>query len=832
MKNLKTRILSAILSATVLTSALPFMAGAQTAAVEYDATLFSQDFNAGDLDGMTFKDSKTVPLTISNVSASDEAIADAESHGNVAKIYKGAESATKDDGSVNEGLDSYFRINYETDADPIDDKFLSAPEALRQVKASFDIMIPTENCGLNVRFYKRFSQGTEGTVADNLAVMGSGGNISFLNSSKTLPWENGKWYTLEFILDFETGTYSASVNGEQCVENIPFTNLKDCITAFGITNSKTTSEYTIYVDNFDFSVPKTNLIPEDTNTVWENDFEAVEATDGVLPSGTESGSGINDASIDMRVEKCNWEIKEENGNKYFYFAPYDSSKIANVGNRIDGYFATSGQDTRNSGADSGVNTVDVSPYPIDVNPIDLFRLDMSVKLDSAFNTGIKIYYRNTYKANYSTPLDMFIFYSDGSIKLGAKTKLSKTYTPGEWIDITLWQDYQKNVVTCFIDGEFAGIAPFQEIPFFNQMRIRTSPSENSGVDIASLGMSIDNIRYSTTRNQDYIDRKPYSGYETDIASFDFEDLAPNTTLFRVDSAEGTGVQGAKVVDPDGTTVESKKYYVQSTSTDPAPVTIVYDGDRESNVALVNVKNNRLGTGRAYSRDFNTFEKYGKYPDIVKAEVEMMKTSGDAYIYMNNINAELFVWFSSNQIAFDNGTARTSSNSKNPVITKENGEWIKVTMYFDFASGKYTAFLDDELIGRYTIPSLVTSPEMLCVSSNTAGALYVDSIKLTTVEPYSGSVIGEYMDTKNETHLGYVLNNADTENEYNYGVYCAKYSADGSLENITIAEEAVAAGTMELKNLEKLEAADGGYYTYFIWENLTSLKPLFESKTIK
>ena len=72
------------------------------------------------------------------------------------------------------------------------------------------------------------------------------------------------------------------------------------------------------------------------------------------------------------------------------------------------------------------------------------------------------------------------------------------------------------------------------------------------------------------------------------------------------------------------------------------------------------------------------EEYAsKYPDIVKAEVEMMKTSGDAYIYMNNINAELFVWFSSNQIAFDNGTARTSSNSKNPVITKENGEWIDV-----------------------------------------------------------------------------------------------------------------------------------------------------------
>ena len=76
----------------------------------------------------------------------------------------------------------------------------------------------------------------------------------------------------------------------------------------------------------------------------------------------------------------------------------------------------------------------------------------------------------------------------------------------------------------------------------------------------------------------------------------------------------------------------------------------------------------------------------------------------------------------------------------------------------------------------------------------------------------------------------MVNNTGSEVKV-YDIYCAKFSAAGVLEGVTITQGTVAAGAMELEQLSVQQATDGGYYEYFVWEQNT-LKPLVKKLITK
>ena len=851
-KKYLSQLMSVILSATVMTSALPFMASASYDTEDYNVVVFEENFDGKTSIGNKLTYKEVVPWNSAEVvSAAEKGLEDAEIHGDVVEVAK-SETTQEEVGYNKDGsekpADGYFRIHYKTDETNIDTMFANSVEFLKKVKATFDICPNLVPETINVRFLDTISGSS--TKGSTLIFINQDGYIQFLNGGK-IPYEVGKWYSFEVYLDFETDTYTAYVNGKKEADKCAFSNLTECINSFGL-QYHTHGELSVYMDNMSFAVPASSLVPDDTNTVWENDFEKAEVISGVAETGTEL------TEIDYRPENCTYSVVEESGNKYYSFYPI-AGKVANSGNFFQsGYFKTTGTNLRGKkyylldgtevtldssnayyyDADGNkvyVSSSDVTSYPIDVFPIDQLRFDMSLKLDNYINTSIRSYYYGMMHGAYNSAWSIVNFHDNGNISLVKDTNIVGTYTPGEWMDIAMYLNYKQSDVTLFIDGEFLGIYTLDgSMKYSNQIRVRTATADNSSItDMSQMKVSIDNIRYSTTYNQDYIDRKMYEGYTVDIAGGDFEEFNSGDGLYRGDSFEGTSIPTVYVNDSTGNTIKENisNYYVKSTKKDIQPVTVIYDGDKESNVARINESNSQFGIGRLATRGTYAYENYGKYPSIVKIEADMMKTSGAAYLNLNELDANLITWFSANHFGFANGPKRTTDYKDYVDIKRNNNEWVTFTLYLDFNEGKYTVFIDGEIAGKYRLPANIKDCEFLTFKTSVAGSLYVDNISISTIEPFGGSKIAEYKDAKHNAQLGYVINNTD-DTAYNYGVYCAKYTADGTLIDITTAKDSVAAGTMEFKNLSVVEAEDGGYYTYFVWEDLVNLKPLFESKTIR
>lgn len=539
----------------------------------------------------------------------------------------------------------------------------------------------------------------------------------------------------------------------------------------------------------------TVYIPESTNTVWENDFEFVEATEGSLPSGTVSTSS-EFADIDMRLQNAYYEIKEEAGNKYLYFRPSGTAQ-ANAGNRMDGYFKTSGNTVTD-----GVSS---NPSPIDTYKIDKLRLDISLKLDSLMNTSIRSYYSGNMNGSSNDAYRLLDFEDDGDIILGNGALNIGTYKANEWINIVLYVDYINHRVSCYIDEDRQGSTSISDgLEYFNQIRVRTPGAE----DTSGLGVSIDNIRYSTTYMQDYIDRSPYG---SDMARIDFDNMAVNTEIA-------------------GTSTD-----YQFTSPDNSKVTITYDDEIGSNVGFI--QDNGSTTGGSFGikadslKDYYYYKTYGKYPTITKVEFEIKRKERIAayasYGPDGNGSYHVFACKSGGTLCFYDGKSQMETGETNTV-----DKWVKVSMYFDFSTGKYQAYLDDVYVAEYAIPAKVKSANGLIIGGNKKDHVYVNYMSISTINPYGSGEISSYVDKDAMQKLGYVMNNPDEENQMTYDVLCARYNADKVLQEVTITPCTVAAGATELKNLESKNPSNGEYYTYFIWDSKSTLKPLFPSKEIK
>lgn len=533
----------------------------------------------------------------------------------------------------------------------------------------------------------------------------------------------------------------------------------------------------------------TVYIPESTNTVWENDFEFVEATEGSLPSGTVSAS-TEFADIDMRLQNATYEIKEEAGNKYLYFKPSGTNQ-ANAGSRMEsGYFKTTSK----------------SDGLIDKYKIDKLKLEISLKLDSLMDTSIRSYHLGT-----STAYNLLDFTKDGKLVLAGVTDEPLeigSYEAGEWMDIVLYVDYINHTIACYIDEERQGSTSISDlIEYFNQIRVRTQGAS----DTSALGVSIDNIRYSTTYMQDYIDRSPYGSV---MAEINFDDMTA-----------GTEIAGT-----------SSDY--QFVKPDVSKVTVSYDSEVGSNVGYI--QDNATSTGGSFGikadslKNHYFYQKYEKYPTITKVEFEMKKKAAAAvygsYGYEEKWGGEsykIFACLSSGKIRFyDNGANADTS------LTRAVDKWFKVTMYFDFGTKKYQAYLDDAYVGEYTIASGITAGNAFLLGGNSSDNVLLNYMSISTINPYGSGEIASYVDRDALQKLGYVMHNSDEANQMTYDVLCAKYNADGVLQEVTITPCTVAAGATELKTLESKNPSNGEYYTYFIWDSKSTLKPLFPNKEIK
>ena len=305
----------------------------------------------------------------------------------------------------------------------------------------------------------------------------------------------------------------------------------------------------------------------------------------------------------------------------------------------------------------------------------------------------------------------------------------------------------------------------------------------------------------------------HSGYTSEIANFDFEDLDENATV-----------------------VANTNHLV----TGNGSVTIVRDADDEhDNVA--NVSDAVFGIATNKTQSYPAYVTTNSNPGLLKFEIDIKKEKSAAlYLYIcGEWNEHRFLsWINTGEVRFKDGTSEKSSTPNiSSGVTKQTGEWLNVKLYVNFAENKYDAYLDNKYINTYTLPRDVgqgSSNSILKIDTDTqGGAAYVDNISVNTIPAYEAPVISEFTNRLGEKKLAFVGTNTETTAKA-YQIICAKFNSDDTLANVTISDEEIAASAK--LSLEELayptKEADGSYYRYFVWDSMTTLVPLVESITIK
>jgi len=557
------------------------------------------------------------------------------------------------------------------------------------------------------------------------------------------------WHTFEFYFDLDEDAYDLNMDGGSYeVENEKLISISENIVSFGFTTGNLKDAYNIYIDNYSFDIPSANLIAQ--NVIWENNFNNV----ATLSGETKNWNGEK-ADIDFRADYCYYEVKEGADGKYFYAYPYDKGTMQ-LGNIYStGYFMSSA---------------------LEEFPLNNVRIDMSLKLDNLFGMNLKVYDKTD-----NQEATVLSFDNTGNIKLGSTAV--GTYAAEDWMDISLFIDYTKDTVAVYKDSKYLGCTNSAITPAgFRNLKFNVACS--NAVNKTDYGVAIDNIKFSTTHSDDYINRRSYIGCTSNFVDLDFEGLDSIT------STEDYTVSGtASLKTEDG----NKFFYFSNEVT--------------------------LSVTPANTQDCYTYTKFGKYPAIVKVEFDIKRTK-DWTSTINFGENQLVKFFNANIQFKDGSTFKTGS-------TLQLNTWATISMYMDFANRKYWAYVDGKRVGSYTIPTGITTPENFNLKNRW---FYIDNITISTLPPYGDNAIVEYTDAQLQTKTGYVVNNTGSEVK-TYDIYCAKFSSTGVLESVTVTQGTVAAGAMELEELTTQQATDGGYYEYFVWEQNT-LKPLVKKLTVR
>ena len=834
------RILSAILTLSMLVTVMPMAVGAE--ADDNYVSIFMADMEGGTTlssTGLNINSNGTSTRQNAVVNAKDIGIDDEGVYGNVLKY---AANATDGTGATD---DNYAMITYTRGEPGILGSVIGTDNEskLRNMKASADLYLPSDSLGaFSMRFYDTTYDEPSGTttgetLVDTSKASDDEGNAylvaKFINNGKhgsgvALPTDT--WFSLEYVFDFDADTYDVYIGGEQVVSDYALATLvgKLHFNSFRFSMGSSSSDYAFYIDNVaayyndvDLAVDRDVYESEYNLNLFTADLTAKSLSDAGISAGSDAKPdcgivsaadfGIADNGAHDKIVKFGKLADESNKNAYFMIS------------------ATTGSYKPLTAWAMYKNLLQNTELTFDMYLPSATSKDFSLQLydrgtgdgvggTQAHSEYIGYFTRNVDESNNVT-------FSAKFTNGGKQQENSVVIPTDDWFTVSVRCDFANDTYDVYVDGElvvddFAFVQPTKDASgkygtngmgadyIMNSMALRVGSTTDA------FAMYIDNVEINA------ID--PYSLV---IAEMNFDELAVGTILSETNNPDN------KYFFTSGVTAEIKK-----------------DDVTGSNIAVLNQAKNAtsvFGLNQNVTYDRILGEDgfgYAEYPEKIKISFNMKKalSSTAMYCYMGGTT-----YSNNDEIMIFSGTI--GKYCKRAIESKTNtavGAWKKVVLYMDFATKKCTVYENDTFVGVADLPEKATTPEYIAFATNgAANNACIDNVKICALTPYAAkSNIINYIEyTADSTgafngdvaKTGYILSNA-AASEMTYKILEGKYSVDDdSLVDVLLLNESVAAKSLELKNLPVKTATEDYYYQYFVWSDVDdTITPLFENVIIK
>lgn len=456
---------------------------------------------------------------------------------------------------------------------------------------------------------------------------------------------------------------------------------------------------------------------------------------------------------------------------------------------------------------SGTSTAPVQSSGKTVS--ELSKMQVSFDVIASTSNQLSIAFRDQFSEtaaaqSYGVTSYIATMKTDGTIAFMGSSS-SYTYQTGDLLSFDVFFDFTgtSGKYSLYINNQMvvenANIVN-DSMKCVEALRFETSVKEKK----ETFTYGVDNIRFAIPEP---------CGYEYVITEHNFDDLAAGTVI---------------------TSGDTTYTITSNTSTNDTTVEIVKDEKGEHGNVL-KIKSNNAGRGVGILKKAN-WNYPASAPLLIKLEMDLKRESDSAfYIFATTPSGDtskslIQYSFNSKVLNFNNGNGVGKSNSG---VNVEKNKWMKLEMYFNYATGKYSAYIDGSYINEYNIDTTnVKNLESIYVSGNTT--VYIDNFKISTIPACALPVISEYKThgTGATTKLGFLAKNSETS-EKTYKILLAKFNSNDTLANVTISDGSVAASTSEFEELTyPTLASDGSYYKYFVFDSMSNIVPLVESITIE
>ena len=837
---------------------------------DYVGVAYENDFSgyADDVfkTGLTMLASQSNGMEVT-ITSDTTGLAGGENQGKFAKIVTPVTDSTK--------LDHWFRIAYRSGG-PVQ-KAGYELEDFKKTQVSFDICPSRTDELIDVVFYNNY--GNEGTTLekDSLLIFNENGKLYFTGSDVTVDYNANQWLSFDFYFDFtgESGTYSVYLDGNAVVKDVSTTNLVKCVESVSFNTAQTAGEgsYTYYVDNLRIAANVTmpadlegEIFYEDfTGGFTASDFNVAGVTATTVDNSTATGlTGSEDKGEFVKVDfnsgtsnyfrirydgtntaldKSGYQLSDLGKMQLsFDFCP-TTTEIEHTFRFFDQFSASStkadslvnfksGKIQFNNGG-SYVSTVDYAAN--EWVSIDLFLTftGTSGSYDAYVNghrvikgaaTTNLVYCVEGFGSPTGTPSSNYTYYLD-NLRIAAIPKLdlesnpangAKNAQPTQNLTVTFTYDiadgFDASTMVTLVDVNS------NEVPF-------TASANGKVITVDPTNTLELNSQYTLTikKNIPLVDDKElaadavitftttaadlHEGYTSTIANLDFEGHTENDTITR-------GTEGPH--DATGT------YYITSGST----ATIVKDADESYGLVASQGASVGLGVARVNSQKYATYVANGKYPDLMKVEVDMKRTSGAGYLYVGGTTTgnEVVLWSGNHYFQFRyNDGSDTGVRAAATTLTIGSGEWAKFTIYFDFTNRVHYIYVNGSYMGKFDTHQNITDAELVYTSFAAGG--YTDNLSITTVPAYAVGGISEIANEYGEKKLGYAYFN-NTGAAANAMLVIADYAGRKELAQAVAERIAVAKSKYGFVTVDSPgEKAAGNTRKAYLWNGFDTMVPL-------
>lgn len=703
------------------------------------------------------------PAKIDVVDAST--ISAEDTHGKVLEMSRTAQD---------EKMDAYCRINYYKNI--MQNIYANCGNTLNPSKAEATISINVAELNSNSLGIAFYDRATGSTKSDTLirftkATESTPQSIKFyqtLPKNQTLEkasvdFNNQQWYQFRLLFDYDANTYSAYINDSSTpvVENIPFVGMDERLDSIGVTWESTDTANKIYVDDLKIAV-----LDNFRYKIYDNDFNM-----SMNKSGTAAQYAPANYELNYQPDNCIWNVSS---NGCFTFQPNDVTKTAYAGN-IDSdysYFARTNMDSYK---------------------VKLLKVDFDISLNSLFNSNIGTYIRGDHKTGYgNSNVPLVVFNDDGTI--GTRTTAtSATYAADKWTHYTIYIDYSDNKYYVYnSEIGFVGRDSLVGTDYDMFTKIRFNISANTGADAA---VSIDNIKYETTEAHYELQHDTdniNNGFNKVVNSF-------NPNQYSVGSVD----------------IKNPLYQAYGTTAE------IVNSTAYNHVAKIT--NSKTGSQIVFGLQNDSSEAAAS--KLVKVNVGMRR-EGATFIFIK-LNDTVIMECPAGQGQQPYFKFKDESNVSTAVKAFDAGACSRneITLYMNFLSRNYDAYVNNTYMGTFTIPSAITDCAKVTVTSGwdsgTDKSFYVDNMSVTSLACFTDEVMSVYKTRKDSSKKIVAAPAAGT-----YQLYEVQFSTlDDLLESvatktITVTEDGLTDIAASLPS-----AGNDHYYKYFLWDG--TLKPITE-----